>query len=98
MDVNRNGKAWAIAVSLAIALTGVAVVWVLVAIGYPQIWSVSADEAVGTLRFDELSVALATDADREVERIVGHVWRLEGPKRTYRGSGRFWNVFYVDQL
>jgi hypothetical protein len=42
----------------------------------------SVDNPVGTLRFDELSSALATDPIREAERIVGHVWRFEGPKAT----------------
>jgi len=56
---------------------------------------VSVDNPVGTLQFDELSTALATDPDREVERIVGYVWRIEGPKHTIRGHGRYW-FFGVD--
>jgi hypothetical protein len=53
------------------------------------------DDPVGTLRLDELSVALATDPDREVERIVGHAWRFEGPKSTLRAGGRY-HFFAVD--
>ena len=51
------------------------------------VFEASVDKPVGTLRFDELSVALETDPDREAERIVGHVWRLEGPKRLITRGG-----------
>jgi hypothetical protein len=44
---------------------------------------VSVDNPVGTLQLDELSVAFATDPDGEAERIVGEVWRIEGPKKAY---------------
>ncbi len=57
---------------------------------------VSVDNPVGTLRFDELSSALVADPDREIERIVGDVWRLEGPKRTWRTESGMYRFFVVD--
>jgi hypothetical protein len=55
---------------------------IVVVISWPG-WPVSVDNPVGTLQLDELSVAFATDPDGEAERIVGEVWRIEGPKKAY---------------
>jgi len=89
MDVVSNRKAWVIAL-IFVAMFGGCVATVEFGV-----FESSVDEPVGTLRFDELSVALATDPDREVERIVGHVWRFEGPKSTFSGDGHI-NFFAVD--
>jgi hypothetical protein len=94
VEIISNWKAWVIVL-----------IWVTVFVGgvinglgvsdVSEVSEVSVDDPVGTLRFDEVSVALATDPDREVERIVGHVWRFEGPKSTLRGDGTY-HFFAVD--
>ena len=63
----------------AVALGGIVVLIVrAIMFGGP----VSVDNPVGTLQLDELGVAFAADPDGEAERIVGQVWRIEGPKTT----------------
>jgi hypothetical protein len=84
VEIISNRRAWVIALILVTMFVG------CVATEQFGMFEVSVDNPLGTLRFDELSVALATDPDREVERIVGHVWRFEGPKRLItRGSALY---------
>lgn len=63
----------ALVVGLSVAVT---VVWL-------GLRPVSVDNPVGTLQLDKLSADFATDPDGVAERIVGKVWRIEGPKRAF---------------
>jgi hypothetical protein len=80
-DLRGSGLAVGGMILGAVGLIFLAVVGIGVAISSTtdtENRSVSVDDPVGTLRIDELAVALAAEPDLETARIVGRVWRIEG--------------------